>query len=324
MFKGVVFALSACFIWGLIFIIPQFMESFSSIEIVFFRYLFYGGISLLILLKGIGSYPLSVWVRAFFLSLLAGYYLWVVLAIRYTSPEICALILGISPITIAFYGNWKQKEGSFKRLIIPSILILIGLIMINAPKIEVTDSSWEYVIGLICSLIALVSWSVYVVLNSRFLKNNPQIVSNDWATIQGAVTLAWVLVCGLVYVLFQGDQIDIQKFLNWNEETRSFFIGCATLGFFCSWGGAVLWNKASVYLPVSLAGQLMIFETIFGVIFVYLLEQKVPSLMEFCGITVLLGTVIYGIRTLDTLHHSFPVPVPLPLPVSKKQQDSFC
>lgn len=79
MFKGIAFALSACFIWGLIFIIPQFMSSFSSIEIALGRYWFYGGISLLLLLKarlqGFCNYPLSVWIKALCLSFLSGYYL---------------------------------------------------------------------------------------------------------------------------------------------------------------------------------------------------------------------------------------------------------
>ena len=96
MFKGIAFALSACFIWGLIFIIPSYMSNYSSIEIALGRYLFYGGISLLLLLKarvqGFSSYPLSVWIKAFYLSILSGYYLWVVLAIRYASPENCALV----------------------------------------------------------------------------------------------------------------------------------------------------------------------------------------------------------------------------------------
>lgn len=127
MVKGIVYALSACLIWGLIFIIPQFMSSYSSIEITLGRYLFYGGLSSLLLLKarlkGFCCYPRSVWIKALYLSFLSGYYLWVVLAIRYASPEICALVLGTSPITIAFYGNWTQQEGNFKLLILPSLLI---------------------------------------------------------------------------------------------------------------------------------------------------------------------------------------------------------
>lgn len=302
MFKGIAFALSACFIWGLIFIIPHFMSSFSSIEIVLGRYWFYGGISLLFLLKarlqGFCCYPLSVWIKALYLSFLSGYYLWVVLAIRYTSPEVCALVLGTSPIAIAFYGNWKQKEGNFKLLIVPSFLILIGLIMINAPHIIMTNSPLEYTIGLICSFLSLASWSVYVVLNSRFLKNNPLIRSNDWATIQGVTTLFWAIICGLACSVFLWDTLDMEKYLSWNQDTKSFLIGCATLGLLCSWVGATLWNKASVYLPVSLAGQLMIFETIFGVLFVYLLNQQIPALIECVGVMLLLGAVIYGIQTL--------------------------
>lgn len=309
MFKGITFALSACLIWGLIFIIPQFMSSYNSMEIALGRYWFYGGVSLILLLKarlqGFCKYPLSVWIKALTLSFLSGYYLWVVLAIRYSSPEICALVLGTSPITIAFYGNWKQKEGNFKLLILPSCLILIGLIMINVPHIIITTSPLEYTLGLIFSLLSLASWTVYVVLNSRFLKENPLVNSNDWATMQGVTTLFWVIVGGVACSVFFWDKIDMQKYFLWNQETQSFFIGCAILGIFCSWVGAALWNQASVYLPVSLAGQLMIFETIFGIVFVYLLDQKLPSLMESSGIVLLLGAVIYGIQALrvgDPVH----------------------
>src|SRR5262249_30173742 len=136
-------------------------------------------------------YPFSVWMYAIFLSFLAGYYLWVVLAIRYASPEICALICGISPITIALFGNWAQKECNFKLLILPSLLMIIGLVMVNVPRLSDTNISPEYAFGLICSFISLASWSAYVVLNSRFLKNNPNIRSNDWATMQGVTTLCW-------------------------------------------------------------------------------------------------------------------------------------
>jgi drug/metabolite transporter (DMT)-like permease len=302
MFKGITLALIACFIWGLIFVVPQFMGSFNSAEIAVGRYCFFGALSLLLFfkqrLRGFCRYPLSVWINAFFLSFLAGYYLWVVLAIRYASAEICALILGISPITIAFYGNWKQKEGNFKLLILPSILILVGLLMINIPRIAMTNSLLEYSIGLICAFLSLASWSIYVVLNCRYLKNNTHIRSDDWATIQGVTTLLWVAACGLGFSVFFWESLEIQKYFIWNTETISFYIGCGILGLLCSWVGATLWNKASVYLPVSLAGQLMIFETIFGIVFVYLLNLQLPSLLESFGIVLLLGAVIHGIRVL--------------------------
>lgn len=302
-FTGISLALSACFIWGLIFIVPQFMSNFNSIEVVIGRYFFYGALSVLLLLKarlkGLCSYPLSVWIKAFFLSFLAGYYLWILLGIRYTSPEICALILGISPITIAFYGNWKEKEGNFNQLVLPSFLILVGLIMINAPHIMLTDSSFDYIIGLSCSIISLLSWSAYVVLNSRYLKSNPSINSNDWATILGFATLLWTIVGCLICCACMWGELDLQRYFVWNQDTLKFYGGCAILGLLCSWVGGALWNKASVYLPVSLAGQLMIFETIFGILFVYILKQEFPTPLESGGILLLLGSVAYGIRALS-------------------------
>lgn len=300
MFKGIVFALSACFIWGLIFVIPQFMSSFNPVEIALGRYWFYGMISSLIFLgarwKGFCSYPFSIWVKALLLSFLSGYYLWVILAIRYTSPEVCALILGTSPIVIAFYGNWSQKEGNFKLLLLPSVLILIGLVMINAPHLVLTGSPVEYTFGLLCSVISLISWSIYVVWNSRFLKSNLSVHSDDWATMQGVATFFWCLVCSVVCCVFYWDDLEMGKYVGWNESSQVFMMGCATLGLFCSWVGAFLWNKASIFLPVSLAGQLMIFETIFGILFVYLLQQRLPPMLEVGGILLILTAVIFGIR----------------------------
>lgn len=302
MYKGIAFALIACFIWGLIFVIPQFLSNYNSIEIVIGRYCFFGGISLFMLfkerLRGFCQYPLFVWLNAFFLSLLAGYYLWVVLAIRYASPEVCALILGTSPITIALYGNLKQKEVSFKLLILPSLFIFFGLVLINVPHIALSDSIFEFGLGLIFSILSLASWSFYVVLNSQFLKTHSFVRSQDWATMQGVTTLIWVICFGLACSIYFWEDLDIQKYFSWNQESMSFIAGCAVLGLLCSWVGATLWNKASVHLPVSLAGQLMIFETIFGILFVYLLNQQIPTLMEAIGVVLLLGAVIYGIRVV--------------------------
>lgn len=302
MLKGIIFALAACFIWGLIFIVPQFMDGFSPIEIAIGRYSFYGIISCCLLLKGrlqgTCQYPLSIWARALYFSLMSTfiYYVCVILSLRYSTPAICALILGISPITIAFYGNWKQKECSFRSLILPSILILVGLVIINAPHFTNNNSSLEFGMGLLCSALALIAWSWYVVANSKFLKTNPHVVSDDWATLIGVSTIFWVAICGLCLGIFFRDQLEIEKYVEFKPEMINFLIGSAILGILCSWVGGFLWNRASFHLPVSLAGQLTIFETIFGLIFVYILAQTLPAQLELLGIVLLLGSVMYGIR----------------------------
>lgn len=303
MFKGIAFALGACFIWGLIFVVPQFMEGFTSIEVALGRYLFYGMASVLIFLKAkikrACRYPLSVWFKALYFSFFSsfGYYTFVVLSLRYSSPAMCALVLGISPVTIAFYGNWKQRECSFKTLIIPSILIFFGLVIINAPQFTASESPKAYALGLCCSFLALFSWSWYAVSNAGFLKGHPEVYSSDWSTLLGVSTLIWALFFMIFLGVFFGSHIEIHKYANFDSTLTKFLIGCSILGFLCSWVGAFLWNRASVYLPVSLAGQLTIFETIFGLFFVYLIDGIVPPAMEFLGIVFLLAAIIYGIRT---------------------------
>ena len=154
-------------------------------------------------------------------------------------------------------------------MIIPSLLILIGLVVVNIPHFKTTSSPSSYSLGLVCSFAALIAWSWYVVANSRFLKHHPEVKSSDWATLVGVATLFWVLVFALFLALFFENQLHMEKYLTLNFELKRFLLGSLILGLLCSWIGGGLWNRASLYLPVSLAGQLMIFETVFGVIFVY-------------------------------------------------------
>src|SRR5690242_14302842 len=141
MYRGITYALVACLIWGLIFVVPGFMQGFHPFEIALGRYFFYGLISLPIFLgltlRKKRSYPWKIWFTAFQFTLFSSfiYYTCTVFALQNATPAITALILGIAPITISIYGNWKQRECSFKSLIFPSVLIFIGLALINIPHL---------------------------------------------------------------------------------------------------------------------------------------------------------------------------------------------
>lgn len=302
MLKGVLCALTACLIWGTIFVIPRFVEGFTPIEVALGRYLIYGIVSVGIFLKsrwsGLCRYPRAIWLKAFWFSPVSTivYYTSIVLAVRYSTPAICALIVGISPITIAFYGNWKQKECSYRSLILPSFLILVGLVIINVPQMNVSESISEYAMGIICALVALSAWTWFVEANSRFLKDYSSVSSKDWVTLVGIATLFWVILFGIVLMTCFHEQFHMYKYTELNTELLSFMGGCVFLGIMCSWVGTMLWNQASFYLPVSLMGQLTIFETIFGVVFVYSFAQQVPPPLECLGMVILLGAVIYGIQ----------------------------
>jgi len=303
MIKGIVLALGACFIWGLIFVVPQLMAGFSSLEVALGRHFCYGSISFFLFLKhkyfkGL-SFPLKIWRKALWFALITNiiYYTFLVLSIRYATAAVCALIVGISPICITFWANFKQKELSYKSLLLPSLFILLGLVFVNLPhfNFSTTHSASSYFFGLLSAIIALVSWSWYVVNNAQFLKENPEIQSNEWSTLLGVATLFWVVVVSLTLGLFLAHEEQLQKYVVYSEQLQSFVFGSLVLGLLCSWVGAFFWNMASLRLPIILAGQLTIFETIFGVLFVYTFEQRMPSLLEGAGIACMLAATGWGI-----------------------------
>jgi drug/metabolite transporter (DMT)-like permease len=297
MFKGILLILCACLIWGLIFVIPGFMVGFSPLEVALCRYSFLSIISsFLFLNKGFKhwrNFSWAIWQKALLYALLINiiYYFSLVSGLRYANASIIALIAGMSPITLAFYGNWSQKEGSYQRLVIPSLLIGFGIICINGEALMnlSSEGGWEYGFGLLCGLFSLVLWNWYIVANAQLLKQNPTLSSSDWSTLLGIGTFVWViLIVGTSLFLTPSEAL--HKYTTWESSLLSFIGGGLILGFVCSWLGSYLWNVGSQKLPISLAGQLTIFETIFGLIFVYLVEQRFPDLMEFLGIiTVLSG-----------------------------------
>lgn len=305
--KGLIFALAACTIWGTSFVSPLYLESFTPIEVTVGRYFFYSIFSYLIFfksrLKGLCRYPLWMWMRSGLLSGIGSvaYFLFFVMSLRYATPAITALIIGISPITIAFYANWKQQEVNFKNLILPSLLIFMGLVVINAPHIYESESPSSYAFGLFFGLMTLWSWTWFVVANARFLKDHPEVSSDDWSTLLGASIFFLVLGLGLIAGLFFEDHFDFSKFTVFDETLLTFALVCGSLGIINSWIGGYLWNKASFYLPISLAGQMTIFETIFGLCFVCLADQCLPPSFELLGIILMLTAIVYGIRVAAQL-----------------------
>lgn len=308
MWIGLLFAISACFVWGLIFVIPDLLSDFSSVEVVLGRYLSYGTLSVFLLFrKGfsvVRSLPLRAWVMALIFGLACNifYYFGIVTGLRYATPPITVLITGMAPIAITLYGNWHVREISFKALIAPCLWIALGMILVNAKEVNWTFEAGDlqdYLIGLCGVFVALVAWSWYAVHNARFLKKNPQIPSNEWATVIGVGTFIWALILISLFCCGVGTKIEITKFISWSSATARYFIGVGVLGVVCSWLGCFLWNRASTYLPVSLMGPFLIFETLFGLAFVYLYEFRLPTLFEFLGISAMLSgilTTVYVFR----------------------------
>lgn len=309
MFKGILLTLSACFIWGLIFVIPTFLNEFSSLEIALGRYFFFGVISLFffggVCFRKLINYSLEIWIKALLFALIANilYYTCLVFAVQYANAAIATLIAGIAPVVIAFYGNWKENGSSCNKLILPALLIIAGLITVNVEDLfgqEPLTFSYEYVLGLVCAFLALLFWSWYVVANTQFLKECPSMSYFEWSTMLGVATFFWVMLALLLTLVFL-DLSHLQKFVQITDELKLFFALTAILGCLCSWLGSYLWNSGCTLIPMSLGGQMTIFETLFGLSFVYFVDQRLPTYLECCGIILMLAAIVYSMNIFSKI-----------------------
>ncbi len=63
----------------------------------------------------------------------------------------------------------------------------------------------------------------------------------------------------------------------------------------CSWVGALCWNIASQKLPTVILGPLIVFETLAGLLYTFLMRQSVPPLLTACGIALLVVGVVIAV-----------------------------
>lgn len=303
--SGIIYALIADVIWGLAFIIPKLLPSYSAVEITCGRYLVYGIVSIIMWLcrrRSIIAYNDSnkIWFRALRFAFCGnvGYYLFLVLAIQLAGVTISTLVIGMLPITVSLYGNWLFREFSFKKVFPPVLLILCGIMIISSCKLQVDDALFDNIFGLFCGLVALSLWTWYSVANARFLKAHPQISSKDWSTIMGIATFI-LLPFFLAVASLSSHSFDIIHLFQRDESNGYFWLSSIALGFLCSWGATVFWNKASNILPTALSGQLIVGEMIFGLLYGYIFEHRLPYYFELVGIIIIIGGVFYGIHIIN-------------------------
>lgn len=297
----------ACFFWGLIFVIPSFIINFSPLEITLGRYLTYGLFSVILMIfnwKEISSLcsmiHMKKWGYAILFTLVAdfSFYIFLIMGMNYSSPPAIALVLGLSPITIALFGR-LPKNGMIKTLTFPIFLICLGLALVNMKSLILEYSQIKidkYIFGLICGSLSLWCWTWFVVKSRQFLKNHPDIEVLHWTMMLGVSTFG-IAVLGFI-LMFLFFPSGVEKFFIPSYELSSYLIGAVFLGLCCSWIPLYLWNSATRFLPLHIAGLLTVFETLFGLIFLYITQQQLPSNFELIGIFSMLSGVTLSIHFL--------------------------
>ncbi|HVL74620.1 MAG TPA: DMT family transporter [Noviherbaspirillum sp.] len=307
MLTGLLCALGAGLMWGLVFVAPLMLWDYPGLMLSFGRYLGFGLIALVPAFfdwTRIRALTRADWIAALKLSLVGNilYYAFLATAIQLADAPLPAMIIGTLPLVISICSNWSPGHAGetipWMRLAPSLLIIAAGLLLVNAGELAHLDgarSTADYLLGCTVALGALAAWTWYPIRNARYLKAHPRIRSSTWATAQGLATLP------LAAIGFAG--YGIHTWLNGGgyafpagPRPFDFIALMLTLGLCASWLGTLLWNKASQKLPTSLAGQLIVFETLAALLYAFLWRGAMPAPGVLAGIALLCAGVVLGMR----------------------------
>ncbi|EGT0625669.1 MULTISPECIES: DMT family transporter [Citrobacter] len=307
MISGVLYALLAGLMWGLIFVGPLIVPEYPAVLQSMGRYLALGLIALPIAWLGrvrLRQLGRKDWLTALTLTMMGNliYYVCLASAIQRTGAPVSTMIIGTLPVVIPVFANllYSQRDGklSWWRLSPALVLIGIGLLCVNISELNqgLPDfSGWRYGSGIALALISVVCWAWYALRNARWLRENPDKHPMMWATAQALVTLPVSLFGYIAACLWLNGQTP--DFALPFGPRPAVFIGLMiAIAVLCSWVGALCWNVASQKLPTVILGPLIVFETLAGLLYTFILRQEFPPLLTVSGITLLMVGVVIAVR----------------------------
>ncbi|WFW85072.1 DMT family transporter [Citrobacter braakii] len=307
MISGVLYALLAGLMWGLIFVGPLIVPEYPAVLQSMGRYLALGLIALPIAWLGrvrLRQLTRKDWVTALALTMMGNliYYVCLASAIQRTGAPVSTMIIGTLPVVIPVFANllYSQRDGklSWWRLSPALVLIGIGLLCVNISELNqgLPDfSGWRYGSGIALALISVVCWAWYALRNARWLRENPDKHPMMWATAQALVTLPVSMLGYIAACLWLNGQTP--DFALPFGPRPGVFIGLMiAIAVLCSWVGALCWNVASQKLPTVILGPLIVFETLAGLLYTFILRQEFPPLLTVSGIALLIVGVVIAVR----------------------------
>ncbi len=289
-------------LWGLVFLAPRMLPAFSPLALSAARYLLYGLISLALCLpirrRLWKKTRLHDWLALLALSLPGNllYYLCVAGGVQRAGVAPVALIVGLIPVTVTLVGAREHGSVPLRRLVLPLLLAAGGVACIyaDAPPARTSVDRGTYALGLLMAVGALVSWTVYTVSNARYLRAHPRFTSQEWSLLTGVATgvLALVLLTVPALLLPGMATTTPQPAGAWWKllaVSAGIALGASVLG-------NSLWNTASRRLPLTLSGQMIVFETVFALVYGFAYEARWPHRLELLAALLLVGGVALAAR----------------------------
>ncbi|GHC69094.1 DMT family transporter [Limoniibacter endophyticus] len=303
--KGIFFGIIAGALWGIVFLAPKLVENFTPLQLAASRYLAFGAMAIIMVagrFKRICAHLGGPeWRALVWLSLLGNiiYYIFIGAAVQLGGVALTSIIIGFLPVAVTVVGS--RDHGAVPlRTLAPSLLLGAGgILCISWETLSGSESGFDTasLLGLLCAICALTSWTSFAVGNSRWLGRLDQLTPDEWNMMTGVVTGALALVLILPAFVFTGSSHSAPDWL--------YFIGISlAVAFLASIIGNACWNRMSRLLPLTLVGQMILFETLFALLYGFLWEQRLPTILEIVAMLLVSTSVILCV----TAHRSKPQP----------------
>lgn len=317
MLLGLLAGILAGACWGFAFVAPVAVAPLSPFDLTVVRYLVFGAIALVSL--SVAGWSAFRRLRRHDIVLLlalgfagnVGFYLALSLAISFAGTTAVTLLVGCLPVVIAFVTSHGEDGPQLRHLAFPLGLILLGLVIVNRIQILQLASRPDleaFGLGVGFALLAVAMWTWYSICNTTALAARPQMTTLEWTALTGVAALSWLLILIPVGVI-AGLSSTTRAVLSWSDIDGLVVWGLV-VGGVSSWGGTWAWSVATRRLPVALAGQLIVSETIFGLLYNGIYKNRVPTLAECSGICLLFAGVLASIGIFRKFDRHLVRPLP--------------
>jgi drug/metabolite transporter (DMT)-like permease len=308
MWIGTLYALAAGLMWGFVFVAPLLLPDYPAALLSFGRYLAFGLIALPLAWldrRRLRALTRSDWWAALELALIGNivYYLLLSAAIQRAGGPLPTMIIGTLPVVIALVSNRRdaRRDGRLPwARLAPSLLAIgAGIAMVNRAELAALAPGADlaaYALGALFAVGAVACWTWYPLRNADWLRAHGNRSPTTWATAQGLATLPLALAGYLGFLIWSSVGGAGSFELPFGPRPALYVVLMVLIAFFASWLGTLCWNQASQRLPTTLAGQLIVFETLAALAYAFMLRGQAPGGATLAGIALLVVGVSWALR----------------------------
>ncbi|MEA3117270.1 MAG: hypothetical protein QOI13_540 [Paraburkholderia sp.] len=330
--SGVMYGMMAGALWGTVFLVPRLLPDFAPALLGAARCMMYGLVSLAAAVP-IARRVAAKLTRADLLALarlaFVGnlvYYIFLTAAVQRIGIGPTSLIVGVLPVTVTLAGRLDHGAVPLRRLVWPLALVVAGIVCINVDVFmggptqthggdAVVANLVGKLVGVACAIGALASWTWFAVENARTLRRRnsegARFDSNEWSVLLGILTgvfgaVLWLpamaLSTGTPGTVAAAGAAGIDS-----ARWHAFWLLNLGLAVGASWLGNGLWNAAATRLPLTLSGQMIVFETLFALLYGFIYDARLPRPLEAAAIALLLAGVLWSVRRHSDAEQAPPV-----------------